>query len=408
MSLGRELADYLTCEAPDLGPRLAALPPARAGALIAQAERHRIGPLLRDRLLRHGLYDALPAEARTALDAQYLASSARALARYHELGALLGKLADADIPVIALKGIYLAKALYPEPGLRPMGDMDLLFRIPDLQRVQGLLLGLGYAREEPGRPIEEFLPRRHQLPQFRRRGATSIEVHMAIERPTAGFPIDYDALWARARHWPIDGRPLMALAPQDLLLHLCLHGVYHHGAQVDLMAVMDLARVVALEPLDWDAVVAGARRWGAERPAYYGLELARRLLSTEVPADVLAALRPAEKTGAFLAVAERAILTERSQHGLVGPLAGQASTVGYLQILDHVRATRGWRARLGLLGTHLFPSRAVLEQKYPRLAHSGRIRLMHGLHWLVALGHFAVRMPAHWRYWTTARRMDKH
>lgn len=407
-ALGRELAGYLSCVASELPPRLAALSPSRAIDLAAQAERHRAGPLLRERLVRHGLLDVLPATAREALEAQYLANSVRALSGYHELGVLHDRLADAGIPVIALKGIYLARAVYQEPGLRPMGDMDLLFRVPDLGRVQTLLQGLGYRREDDERPIEDFLTLRHHLPPFRRPGAINIEVHMFIERPTAGFSIDTDGLWDRARAWPVGERRLLALAPEDLLLHLCLHGVYHHGFNMDLLAVTDIARVVALEPVDWDVVVERARAWGVEQPAYYGLELSRCLLGAKVPAVVLAALGPPDRAETVLALAERTIFTERSencQHDHDG--VRQASTVGYLEILDRVRALPGLRAKLTLLISYLFPARAVLEEKYPGVARSGWIRLMHGVHWLIATGHFVRRMPVHRRYWMTMRRMDK-
>jgi len=53
-----------------------------------------------------GLVATVPAPARGDLDREYIDSSARALARYHELGALLGRLGEAEIPVIALKGVY--------------------------------------------------------------------------------------------------------------------------------------------------------------------------------------------------------------------------------------------------------------------------------------------------------------
>lgn len=407
-AVGIELLEYLTRDACDLAPRLSALTPAGAEALIAQAARHGVGPSLRKRLVEQGLFDALPAVARDELDAQYVDGTARAMARYHELGILLDRLADAGIPVIALKGIYLARAVYPEPGLRPMSDMDLLFREQDLERVQWLLLQLGYTREDVDRPIADYLPVRHQLPSFERPGATCIEVHMRIERPSAGFSIDHTGLWERARHWPLGGRPLLALSPEDLLLHLCLHGMYHHGFRVGLSALTDIARVVRVEPLAWDSFVERAGCWRASSTAFYGLELARRMLGAEVPDAVLSALTPREGADAALALAERTILAERPEdrrHDLVK--TEQASPIGYLQIMDQTRALSGWRAKLGFVLPYVFPSRAVLEEKYPRLAGSGWVGLMRGLHWLVVLARFARGMAVNRRYWLTLRRLDR-
>ena len=50
----------------------------------------------------------------------------RFTAMRHWLSKVVAGFKDAGIPVIILKGALLAKTLYPSPGLRYMGDIDLL------------------------------------------------------------------------------------------------------------------------------------------------------------------------------------------------------------------------------------------------------------------------------------------
>ena len=408
-ALGKALVGLLTRDATELAPSLAGAPPAHREALIEQAVAHGVAPLLRNRLLRLGLFETLPAPAPDALDAQYLQQSVRALARYHELGTIADRLAETRTQVIALKGIYLARAVYPEPGLRPMGDLDLLFRVEDLQDVQAALIALGYEREGMQFPPSYYPPRHHQLPPFTRDGATAIEVHTRIERPSAPFAIDHDGIWERARPWSAGGQGVLALAPEDLLLHLCLHTAYHHKFRIALNALMDIALVAERESLNWAAFTARARQWRAALPVFIGLELARRIVGAGVPAPVLASLSPKGGAEAAVSMAERTLLSDRPEnraqedavkHRLVSP-------IGYMEVLDTAKVLPGWRAKLDFLLPYVFPPRAEIEAKNPKLAGTEWVGVMRGLHWLVVSGRFARGLVVNRRYWTTLRRMGR-
>ncbi|MFO1429077.1 MAG: nucleotidyltransferase family protein [Candidatus Competibacteraceae bacterium] len=405
--MGAELVKCLTWDAAELAPYLADLSVARAEALVTQAASQGGGPWLRDRLIAQQLFNALPAAVRDNLDAQYFDNTARMAARYHELGVILERLAEQRIPVIALKGIYLAKAVYPQPGLRPMSDMDLLFRAADLEASQTLLLQLGYTQKGVARPLADALPNMQHLPPFERPGATNIEVHLRIEGPSAPFSIDYDGVWERARPWPLGGRPLLALAPEDLLLHLCLHATYHHRFRIGLNALLDISRVAQVEPLDWDLFIERAGNWGAELPSFLGLSLAQRLVRASIPGAALAALAPREPVDAILAIAARTILDERVEDRSHDALKDAlVSRHNYLKMLDELNAMSSWRAKLGFILAKAFPSRTVLESPYPRFEGSGWVRVMYGMHWLVLAGRFARRMGRAKRYWQTLRELD--
>lgn len=408
-ALGKALVGLLTRDATELAPSLAGAPPAHLEALIEQAVAHGVAPLLRNRLVRLGFFETLPAPARDALDAQYLQESVRALARYHELGTLVDRLADAGAQVIALKGIYLARAVYTEPGLRPMSDMDLLFRVEDLEDAQAALIALGYKREGMEFPPSHYPPRHHQLPPFTRDGATAVEVHTSIERPSAPFPIDHDGIWGRARPWSVGGQGLLALAPEDLLLHLCLHAAYHHKFRIGLSALMDIALVVERESLDWAALAVRARQWRAAFPVFIGLELAHRVVGAGIPPAVRASLSPKRGAEAAVSIAEQTLLADRPNNRMDEDTVKHrlASPIGYMQVLDTAKGLPGWREKAEFLLPYLFPTRAMVEEKYPKLAGTGWVGVMRGLHWLVVLGRFARGAVVNRRYWTTLRRMGR-
>jgi hypothetical protein len=404
-AIGRQLVACLRDEPANLAPRLAALTPSAADALVTQANAHSVAPLLRRGLLQQGLFAALPEPARARLDAIDVDSTARAMARYRELDRLSDRFAAAAIPFIALKGIYLAKAVYAEPGLRPMADMDLLFRVEDLEQAQAVLVALGYSRAEPDRPVADYTAVGHQLPAFNQGALLRVEVHLRLERANAPFAIDLDGLWQRARSWSVNGRTLLALSTEDLLLHLCLHAMYHHRFRIGLIALVDLREVIRREPLDWDRFVAQARAWRAEIPAYLGLALASGLVGAAVPAPVLAALAPAADGEEALRLAARTLLAARSEDRRADPLRDKFF---YPRRMAALRALPGTAARIGFLLTRVFPTRASLELRYPDWACSRWNRLLYLVHW-AKLGARMLRATrlGEWRQNAVMRKLDR-
>jgi hypothetical protein len=173
--------------------RLAALTGEGWESLLQAAGRHSLTPLLYHTLKPvMGAANAPPA-IQASLRTSYLGSAARNMRLYHELGQVLAAFREAAIPVILLKGAYLAKFVYGNIALRPMSDIDLLIKPADIPRVWNVLAGLGYvtAREDVGQSREHLSP-------FTKEGCASIEVHFSITDPAFGARCDVDSLFARA------------------------------------------------------------------------------------------------------------------------------------------------------------------------------------------------------------------
>ena len=70
--------------------------------------------------------DLPPSEAAKLL-VTYKAHVKRNALLYRQFGEILSACQAVHISPIALKGMHLAALIYPDPGLRPMNDIDLLF-----------------------------------------------------------------------------------------------------------------------------------------------------------------------------------------------------------------------------------------------------------------------------------------
>ena len=163
------------------------------------------------------------------------------------------------IPVISLKGPWLAQRLYGDSALRLYSDLDLLVRRADFVRAEELLSGLG------------FLPAAHRDDYARTwtRGGITLELHDDVENPLA-FNFGIEGAWDRAQPAEFEGVPALLLAPSDELGFLCLHGVRHRFER--LSHVLDL--VFAFRRLDRPQSTTPCQ---AERMLALGCMMAARL-----------------------------------------------------------------------------------------------------------------------------------
>ena len=201
---------------------------------------------------------------------------------FGELTKLLTQLNAESIPTVVLKGPVLAETYYPEPSLRPYGDIDLLIHEPDLARVSSLLFARGYRlkdEHEEGHRLHEC----HGLFQ-------SIFVH-----PDEGFvvevhcdhlqiglePVSMDVIWNTAEERRFGRGSARTLEANDTFVHLCVHLQRHGFARLIWWKDIDL--MVRSGDVDWAAVRAKAEEQGCLDSVSYCLWLLPKMLGTPLP-----------------------------------------------------------------------------------------------------------------------------
>jgi hypothetical protein len=146
-----------------------------------------------------------------------------------ELKAILRAFEEQDIPVVPLKGPFLAERLYGETALRTNYDLDLLVSRRDLPRAEAALSAHGFV---PDTPDDYHRPWR--------RASTTVELHQDVENPLA-FNFHIAAVLGRAQPAVFHGQHCLQLAPGDELLFVCLHGVRHRFERLSLILDLCLA-----------------------------------------------------------------------------------------------------------------------------------------------------------------------
>ena len=244
--------------------------------------------MLYGRLSQRGL---MPPAPRGRLKEVCRASAARNLLLFAELGNILRAAQAVSVPILPLKGAFLAEAVYGNIALRPMADLDLLVKPADLPRAIRMLRDLGYDSDQPFNPVTQQAGFQ-DMPPMRKSGGAVVELHWTMVTPLCGARIDDDELegiWRRSVPATIAGVPSRRLSPEDLLLHLCMHASVHHRfANVGLKAFVDMAEVARHydATLDWSAFAARANRWGVANGVRMSLALAAEWTGFVAPLEV--------------------------------------------------------------------------------------------------------------------------
>lgn len=237
--------------------------------------------------------DAVPAAAADRLETRWRRQKLRTLAQLRAYRTVLAELTAASVPCIVLKGFDLAQRLYPDPGLRPFQDLDLLLRRSDLDSAVAVLSRGGYRR--PPAQLPGFLIRRFHfhLPLVHPGNGTLVELHWSpADGAAIGRAFRFDEVYVQSPRTALGYRVLPpALYAAYLLAHADRHGALNpwivphprgdelvchpHGGN-RLIWFVDLARMLRLSPVS--GIAEAAAGWGMGAAAARSLYLVHRLL----------------------------------------------------------------------------------------------------------------------------------
>ena len=159
-------------------------------------------------------------------------------------------------PIILFKGADLA-ARFPDPLVRPYGDLDLL--VPDAQAAHAALRDAGF--READDEINHLGS--HNLVPLRWPGSPlPIEIHQALPWVTWAPAPEPAALFSRAVPSAVGIDGLLAFAPEDYALILAAHAWRHHPL-ADVLHLLDIA--VVADTCDRQTLMARAEAWRMER-----------------------------------------------------------------------------------------------------------------------------------------------
>lgn len=220
--------------------------------VLPLVERAGLGGLLHT--LIGNIRPGIPSDVRHALEQAFYRTAAANARALHQLAGLAPALKIAGVPVLLLKGAALANALYPDPALRPVGDIDLLVRRSDVPACRQALLERGYCPQRPPeRPGSVLAHHNEELFQPPHPYEVPVEVHWhLLDVPYYMSKVDVEWFWDHSEALSLAGQRLQSLTPEANLLYLSAHLGLHHQFR-GLLWLLDLALLVVRERerLDW-------------------------------------------------------------------------------------------------------------------------------------------------------------
>jgi hypothetical protein len=283
------------------------LPPAVWDRVLDLAAREQMSPLVAS-VLDERCRAPVPDHVRASLHEAHARSAARAGAVYAQLAEVLADLGHAGIPAVLIKGVGLARFVYPDSALRPFTDIDLLVREDDRVGARQVLRRVGYVEggptSGPGPSVQGqdsyYDPSWKRLP---------IDVHWRYGLRPINMGLDYRGVLARTTMAALGPAPALFLSPADMVVALSAHFLKHLWfGMMRLRYLRDVAEVVRRAPVDWTCV----RHTVQEAPLVRGplrltLAAASSLIGAAVPAGIIEDLRSRRSAGLEQCVEDRIV-----------------------------------------------------------------------------------------------------
>lgn len=193
-----------------------------------------------------------------------------------------GAIQRAGVELLVLKGVPLAQELYDPPGLRPIGDIDLLVRRADREKAIAALAGEGYALPRGSLPLGFYFRHHFHVTLVRHRSeGLPIELHWQAQPRFSLSRIPVDRLFESRRSIPCAGTEVPVPGREEAFLYLAQHFIRHliafgpESAADPVAALLEPARrgrltwladlvLLARRPpaLDWERIDRLTREWG--------------------------------------------------------------------------------------------------------------------------------------------------
>ncbi len=231
---------------------------------ISTALSQGIGPWLYRALEDHPEVELAP-DFRERLSQAYAQSMIHSLSNQACFREVVAFFAREQIPVLALKGVYLGTFVYRNPALRPMCDLDLLVREEHFAQARKLLdkLGFGIGAE----PLQGAYSKLQPALAYIRPGT----IPCAVDLHSALLSMDYysfpsSLVWQDAVEGQLYGQPVFFLSNELNFIHLGIHTLTHLNLIRDWLDLILFLRRITL---DWDRLASLAGSLGVLRPLYW-------------------------------------------------------------------------------------------------------------------------------------------
>jgi hypothetical protein len=217
---------------------------------------------------------------------------------------VLARMERAGLEPGVIKGFHTAHAYFPEPGVRPCSDIDVVVPPAAIAEAERLLGEAGFV---PERRVGTTSYKREWLPPdgpgevwsyelWHARSRWKLDLHDGLNFATVMQNVRTPQVPRFTETCTVDGVTLRVADPNELIALLAAHAsteIYSQRLVRLVELVLVVRRATALGTLDWRAVESSLAERGSLRFAYPMLALTERLAPNTVDLALLARLSSA-------------------------------------------------------------------------------------------------------------------
>lgn len=282
--------------------------------IFQMAARHELVPLMyyNLQLLPPG---SVPEDVLQHMNEIYLISVKQSMIQTRELLEVIELGKDHEIPIIPYKGTALSQQIYGDIGLRISSDIDIIVRRQDAFRAKALLISRGYTPEICLTPDQDnkFIQVRCEY-DLHHQHRTTLDIHWQFIPYYYLDPFEEREIWSGLKVISLEGQDISVLAPEMLIVGLCIHGAKHQWKE--LKQIGDIAGIIASDKnINWELILKIAREKRIERIISLGLRLAEELMKADLPTIVSEYIRSDRVVQHLVSSSIDSIFTEKQNKG---------------------------------------------------------------------------------------------
>jgi hypothetical protein len=241
----------------------------------------------------------IPTQVKAKLLAAYYNTTAQNQVMFRELTGITDIFNEANVPVIILKGAALAFFEYPDIGLRPMGDIDLLVKKENLTSAVNCLELIGYTSAPPrSRALGQEININIEFLKHEKSPWINLELHWRLIAGKAlWYSPDMDWFWKNSRRLSqstamntIISQITHIFSPLAQLLYLSAHLMLQHaGTGYRHLWLYDMYLIIQnhRDEIDWQELSRKAIDYNWQTALLMALEQLDQRFNVHIPPPIL-------------------------------------------------------------------------------------------------------------------------
>lgn len=212
----------------------------------------------------------------------------------------LSRIAESGVHVVAIKGFALAHMLYGEPATRTVGDLDILVRAGERDRLIACLSDWGFVFVPLPRPPWGFISEASYAPFVSPDGECNLDLHIHPDCYPAYRSLTTERVFDAAETVTADRLSVLVPCPEHAFLLCATNTAKDKFGPFAARKIADAMILTRSRALDWPKMAAIAAEGGFSLPYLAFLHLLRDLgLGADSLPDEAISPLPASRSGEY-------------------------------------------------------------------------------------------------------------